>query len=211
MDELLNRFLFLKSSLWVITLLMIGFISLSVYVFYINRKIRLANRELREINKKEEEQRRKLISLNAEIEEVTASKLQFFTNISHEVRTPLTLILGPLDKLIGLLHDSPYLPDLELVHKNAGRLLRVINQILDFRKVENKQEKLKIRETEIVSFTGEVKSYFNSMAKVRNIDHLFTADTKECRVWLDPDMIEKVIVNLLSNAFKFTPEGGASR
>ncbi|MBC8602862.1 substrate-binding domain-containing protein [Parabacteroides acidifaciens] len=208
MDELLNRFLFLRSSVWVITLLMIGFISLSVYVFYINRKIRLANRELREINKKEEEQRRKLISLNAEIEEVTASKLQFFTNISHEVRTPLTLILGPLDKLIGLLHDSPYLPDLELVHKNAGRLLRVINQILDFRKVENKQEKLKIRETEIVSFTGEVKSYFNSMAKVRNIDYLFTADTKECRVWLDPDMIEKVIVNLLSNAFKFTPEGG---
>ncbi len=208
MDELLNRFLFLRSSVWVITLLMIGFISLSVYVFYINRKIRLANRELREINKKEEEQRRKLISLNAEIEEVTASKLQFFTNISHEVRTPLTLILGPLDKLIGLLHDSPYLSDLELVHKNAGRLLRVINQILDFRKVENKQEKLKIRETEIVSFTGEVKSYFNSMAKVRNIDYLFTADTKECRVWLDPDMIEKVIVNLLSNAFKFTPEGG---
>ena len=208
MDELLNRFLFLKSSLWVITLLMIGFISLSVYVFYINRKIRFANRELREINKKEEEQRRTLISLNAEIEEVTASKLQFFTNISHEVRTPLTLILGPLDKLIGLLHDSPYLPDLELVHKNAGRLLRVINQILDFRKVENKQEKLKIRETEIVSFTGEVKSYFNSMAKVRNIDYLFTADTKECRVWLDPDMIEKVIVNLLSNAFKFMPEGG---
>lgn len=167
MDELLNRFLFLKDSLLVITLLMIGFISLSVYVFHINRKIRVANRELRAINKKEEEQRRKLISLNAEIEEVTASKLQFFTNISHEVRTPLTLILGPLDKLMHLLHDSPYLSDLELVHKNAGRLLRVINQILDFRKVENKQEKLKIRETEVVAFAGEVKSYFNSMAKVR--------------------------------------------
>lgn len=208
MDELLNRFLFLKSSLWVISLLMIGFISLSVYVFYINRKIRLTNRELRAINKKEEEQRRKLISLNAEIEEVTASKLQFFTNISHEVRTPLTLILGPLDKLMNLLHDSPYLQDLELVHKNAGRLLRVINQILDFRKVENKQEKLKIRETEIVSFAAEVKSYFNSMAKVRNIDYRFTADTKECRVWIDPDMIEKVLVNLLSNAFKFTQEEG---
>lgn len=208
MDELLNRFLFLKSSLWVISLLMIGFISLSVYVFYINRKIRLTNRELRAINKKEEEQRRKLISLNAEIEEVTASKLQFFTNISHEVRTPLTLILGPLDKLMNLLHDSPYLQDLELVHKNAGRLLRVINQILDFRKVENKQEKLKIRETEIVSFAAEVKSYFNSMAKVRNIDYRFTVDTKECRVWIDPDMIEKVLVNLLSNAFKFTQEEG---
>lgn len=211
MDELLNRFYFLQNSLSVITLLMIGFISLSVYVFYINRKIRLKNRELHEINKKEEEQRRKLISLNAEIEEVTASKLQFFTNISHEVRTPLTLILGPLDRLLNLLHDSPYLPDLELIHKNAGRLLRVINQILDFRKVENKQEKLKIRETEIVSFASEVKSYFNSMAKVRNITYTFTSTMRSCRIWMDPDLIEKVLVNLLSNAFKFTAEGGTIR
>lgn len=208
MDELLNRFNFLRDSLSVITLLMVGFISLSVYVFYINRKIRLKNRELREINRKEEEQRRKLISLNAEIEEVTASKLQFFTNISHEVRTPLTLILGPLDRLLNLLHDSPYLSDLELIHKNAGRLLRVINQLLDFRKVENKQEKLKIRETEIVSFSSEVKSYFNSMAKVRTITYTFASDMKNCRIWMDADMIEKVLVNLLSNAFKFTAEGG---
>ena len=208
MDELLNRFNFLRDSLSVITLLMVGFISLSVYVFYINRKIRLKNRELREINKKEEEQRRKLISLNAEIEEVTASKLQFFTNISHEVRTPLTLILGPLDRLLNLLHDSPYLSDLELIHKNAGRLLRVINQLLDFQKVENKQEKLKIRETEIVSFSSEVKSYFNNMAKVRNITYTFASDMKNCRIWMDADMIEKVLVNLLSNAFKFTAEGG---
>lgn len=207
-DELLNRFQFLQNSLWVITFLMIGFVSLSLYVFYINKKIRHANRELRAINAKEEEQRRKLISLNAELEEATASKLQFFTNISHEVRTPLTLILGPLDRLLNLLHDSPYLSDLELIHKNAGRLLRVINQILDFRKVENKQEKLKIRETDIVAFAGEVKSYFNSMAKVRNITYRFSSSVKECRIWIDADLIEKVLVNLLSNAFKFTSEGG---
>lgn len=208
MLELLNRFYFLQDSLIIIMFLMIGVISLSVYIFYINRKMRIKNRELHEINKKEEEQRRKLISLNAEIEEVTASKLQFFTNISHEVRTPLTLILGPLDRLLNLMHDSPYLPDLELIHKNAGRLLRVINQILDFRKVENKQEKLKIREVEIVSFTSELKSYFNSMAKVRAIDYTFSSDVNACVIWIDADLIEKVLVNLLSNAFKFTPEGG---
>lgn len=207
-DELLNRFLFLQNSLWIITFLMAAFITLSLYVFYINRKIRHRNRELRAINLKEEEQRRKLIALNAELEEATASKLQFFTNISHEVRTPLTLILAPLDRLLNLLHDSPYLPDLELVHKNAGRLLRVINQILDFRKVENKQEKLKIRETEIVAFVAEVKSYFNSMAQVRNITYTCAMEVKSCRIWIDSDMIEKVLVNLLSNAFKFTPEGG---
>lgn len=197
MLELLNRFYFLQDSLGIIMLLMLGVISLSVYVFFINRKMRIKNR--------------KLISLNAEIEEVTASKLQFFTNISHEVRTPLTLILGPLDRLIQLLHDSPYISDLELIRKNAGRLLRVVNQILDFRKVENKQEKLKIREVEIVSFASEVKSYFNSMAKVRAIDYTFFSDFKSCTVWIDSDLIEKVLVNLLSNAFKFTPDGGQIR
>lgn len=207
-DGLSGRFYFLQNSLLVISLLMLGFIALSVYVFYINRKVHRTNKSLREINRKEEEQRKKLISLNAEIEKVTASKLQFFTNISHEVRTPLTLILGPLDRLLNLMHDSPYLPDLELIHKNASRLLRVINQILDFRKVENKQEKLKIREVDIVSFTSELKSYFNSMAKVRAIDYTFSSDTKTCTIWIDADLIEKVLVNLLSNAFKFTPEEG---
>lgn len=211
MLELLNRFYFLQDSLGIIMLLMIGLVSLSVYVFFINRKVRIKNHELHEINKKEEEQRRKLISLNAEIEKVTASKLQFFTNISHEVRTPLTLILGPLDRLLTLLHDSPYISDLELIHKNAGRLLRVVNQILDFRKVENRQEKLKIREVELVSFAGELKSYFNSMAMVRAIDYTFSSEMKSCTIWIDADLIEKVLVNLLSNAFKFTPEGGSIR
>lgn len=208
-DGLAGRFHFLTSSLWVITLLMVGFILLSLYVFHINRKIRLANATLRETNRKEEEQRRKLISLNAEIKEVTAQKLQFFTNVSHEVRTPLTLILAPLDRLVGLLHDSPYFSDLVLIRKNADRLLRVINQILDFRKVENDQEKLKIREGDLVAFTGEVKSYFESMAKVRQITYTFVPVPKQALVWFDPDLIEKVLVNLLSNAFKFTPEGGA--
>lgn len=208
-DGLSGRFYFLQNSLLVISLLMLGFIALSVYVFYINRKVHRTNKSLREINRKEEEQRKKLISLNAEIEEVTAQKLQFFTNVSHEVRTPLTLILAPLDRLVTLLHDSPYISDLELIQKNADRLLRVINQILDFRKVENKQEKLKVRETDLVPFAEEVKSYFNSMASVRNITYTFSGNTKHCSLWIDPDLIEKVLVNLLSNAFKFTPEGGS--
>lgn len=207
-DDLLDRFDFLQNSLGVITLLMIGFVTLSVYAFRTNRKIRSKNRELRAINRKEEEQRRKLVALNAEIEEVTASKLRFFTNISHEVRTPLTLILGPLDRLLTLMHDSPYLSDLQLIQKNAGRLLRVINQLLDFRKIENKQERLAIRETEIVSFAREVTSYFSSMARVRNIAYTFSSAMSGCRLWLDPDRMEKVLVNLLSNAFKFTPGGG---
>lgn len=207
-DNLSGRFLFLRDSLLIITLLMVGFVLLSVYVFYTNKKIRKANRALRETNRKEEEQRRKLVALNSEIKEVTAQKLQFFTNVSHEVRTPLTLILAPLDKLLIALRDSPYRADLEGIHKNAARLLRVINQILDFRKVENRQERLKARETELVAFAWEVKGYFDSMAKVRAIDYAFLADERCCTVWIDPDLMEKVLVNLLSNAFKFAPSSG---
>jgi len=208
LDRLINRYNFLQSSLAVILSLRIGFIALTIYAFRINKKMQKTNQTLREINRKEEEQRQKLIALNAEIKEVTAQKLQFFTNVSHEVRTPLTLILAPLDRMIRMLHDSPYLSDLQLIQKNADRLLRVINQILDFRKIEGKQEKLKIRETEIVSFCQEVKSYFDSMANVRNISYTIISDTKQCNIWIDTDLIEKVLVNLLSNAFKFTPENG---
>lgn len=193
-DGLSDRFYFLRNSLGVISLLMIGFIALSIYAFYINRKMRQANR--------------KLISLNAEMKEVTAQKLQFFTNVSHEVRTPLTLILAPLDRLIVSLRESPYASDLGLIQKNANRLLRVINQILDFRKVEGKQEKLAVREIDLVPFVGEIKSYFDSMASVRVISYTFTSSIKQCTLWIDPDLLERVFFNLLSNAFKFTPEGG---
>lgn len=196
-DGLSGRFYFLRNSLGVISLLMIGFIALSIYAFYINRKMRQANR--------------KLVSLNAEMKEVTAQKLQFFTNVSHEVRTPLTLILAPLDRLIVSLRESPYASDLGLIQKNANRLLRVINQILDFRKVEGKQEKLAVREIDLVPFVGEIKSYFDSMASVRAISYTFTSSIKQCTLWIDPDLLEKVFFNLLSNAFKFTPEGGSVR
>lgn len=196
-DGLSDRFYFLRNSLGVISLLMIGFIALSIYAFYINRKMRQANR--------------KLISLNAEMKEVTAQKLQFFTNISHEVRTPLTLILAPLDRLIVSLRESPYASDLGLIQKNANRLLRVINQILDFRKVEGKQEKLAVREIDLIPFVGEIKSYFDSMGSVRAISYTFTSSMKQCTLWIDPNLLEKVLVNLLSNAFKFTPEGGSVR
>lgn len=211
LDQYMDRFRFLKDSLWVISVLMLGLILLSVYIFIMNRRVRHTNRELREINRKEEEQRRKLISLNAEIKEVTAQKLQFFTNVSHEVRTPLTLILGPLDRLMGLMHDSLYRSDIELIHRNASRLLRVINQILDFRKIENTEEKLKIREMDAVVFAAEVKTYFNSLAAARHIRYTFASEAQTLPVWIDSDLMEKVLVNLLSNAFKFVPEEGSVR
>jgi signal transduction histidine kinase/DNA-binding response OmpR family regulator len=207
-DSLLNRFRFLQNSLGFISLLTVTVILLLIYTFFMNRKIKHRNRELRELNRKEQEQHQKLLALNTEIKEVTAQKLQFFTNVSHELRTPLTLILGPLNKLVTLMKDSPYIGDLQLMQRNADRLLRVINQILDFRKLENSKETLKIQATNIVPFVEEIKTYFESMAVSRQIDFRLHSDIKTATVWIDHDCMEKVLVNLLSNAFKFTPDGG---
>ncbi|MDR1202714.1 MAG: substrate-binding domain-containing protein, partial [Tannerellaceae bacterium] len=207
-ELLLNRFQFLQNSLLLISVLLVAFIVLIFYTYHINRKVYKRNRELSEMNRKEKEQQEKLLALNTEIKEVTAQKLQFFTNVSHELRTPLTLIIGPLNKLTMLMKNSPYLSDLLLIRKNADRLLKDINQILDFRKLENSKEQIKVHATDIVSFAGEVKTYFESMAQSRNIDLSFHSEMEKEIIWIDSDKIEKILVNLLSNAFKFTPDGG---
>ncbi|MDR1624284.1 MAG: substrate-binding domain-containing protein [Tannerellaceae bacterium] len=207
-ELLLNRFRFLQNSLFLISVLLVALIILIFYTFHINRKVYKRNGELSEMNRKEKEQQEKLLALNTQIKEVTAQKLQFFTNVSHELRTPLTLIIAPLNKLAMLMKDSPYLPDLLLIRKNADRLLRDINQILDFRKLESAKERLKVHAADIISLAGEVKTYFESMARSRNIELSFHAGMEKEMVWIDSDKIEKILVNLLSNAFKFTPDGG---
>jgi signal transduction histidine kinase/AraC-like DNA-binding protein len=186
-DYLSSHFRFLENSLLLISLLMTALVASLIYVFYIYRK---------------------LIALNTEIKEVTAQKLQFFTNVSHELRTPLSLILSPLHKLAGLLKDTPYFHDIQLMQRNSDRLLRVINQLLDFRKLENSKETLSLRETDLVAFAGEVKTYFDSMAEARQISFGFQAAMRTAPVWIDTDKMEKVLLNLLSNAFKFTADGG---
>jgi signal transduction histidine kinase/DNA-binding response OmpR family regulator/DNA-binding LacI/PurR family transcriptional regulator len=186
-DYLSSHFRFLENSLLLISLLMTALVVSLIYVFRLYRK---------------------LIALNTEIKEVTAQKLQFFTNVSHELRTPLSLILSPLHKLAGLLKDTPYFHDIQLMQKNSDRLLRVINQLLDFRKLENSKETLAIRETDMVAFAGEVKTYFDSIAEARGIAFGFHAEMRTTMVWIDTDKMEKVLLNLLSNAFKFTPDGG---
>lgn len=207
-NKLKKNFAFLENAAWTITLSFIVIASLFIYVFIINRKIRKYNTALQLQNKREEQQNKKLIALNAEIEQVTAQKLQFFTNISHEIRTPLSLIIGPLDRLIREEHRAGILQDLQLMHKNAGRLMKVINQLLDFRRIENDKQEVNIEETNIIEFVGEVKSYFERMAQLQHIKLDFYHDMPATTIWIDRDMIEKVLVNLLSNALKFTDEGG---
>ncbi len=141
--------------------------------------------------------------------ELNQVKLRFFTNISHEFRTPLTLILGPLERLLASGgSNSSIEKHYVLMHKNASRLLRLINQLMDFRKTENKQMKLHARKSNISSFISEVMQSFEDLAQEKQISFEMKSDSNSILLWFDRDKMDKIMFNLLSNAFKFTPKGG---
>lgn len=141
-------------------------------------------------------------------EELIALKTRFFTNITHELKTPLTLISSPVDDLLNKPLDDSTKRSLTLVKKNADRLRRLVNQILDIRKIESGGEKLKIQEYDIIKFTKQVISQFKGQSLKRNIYLQFKHHRNSMIVWFDQEKLEKVLFNLLSNAFKFTPDDG---
>lgn len=135
-------------------------------------------------------------------------KLRFFTDISHELRTPLTLISGPVEYVLA----NTQLPadareQLQVVERNTNRMLRLINQILDFRKIQNKKMKMQVQRIDVVAFTRKIMENFDSVAEEHHIDFLFETEKAELYLWVDADKYEKIIFNLLSNAFKYTPNG----
>lgn len=144
-------------------------------------------------------------------EELHQMKLQFFTNISHELRTPLTLILGPLEYLIksgNTLNFGQKAYQYHLIQKNAHFLLRLVNQLLDFRKLDQGIINLQVRKGDLTSFIRDVTEPFQFVAREKQIAFQLPNPDKEISIWFDPDILEKTIYNLLSNAFKFTPKGG---
>ena len=140
---------------------------------------------------------------------MTDLKLRFFTNISHELRTPLTLILGGIEDVKK--HDS-LTPrgenSLTLAHRNAKRMLTLINQLLDFRKIVKNKMELKISRVDLVPLVEDALDDFREMASERRIELLFTLSRRSVLVWVDIERMESVVYNLLSNALKFTPNGG---
>lgn len=145
------------------------------------------------------------------MQEMDALKTKFFTNISHEIRTPLTLISGPLKKLIEQKEDFNWKKDyhlINLMNRNLIRLQHLVDQYLDFRKVDHKNFNLKVVKADIISYLNEIKQAFDYVAEEKNIDFRLKADYPVMEAWFDPEIIEKVTFNLLSNAFKFTPENG---
>ncbi|MEH6307666.1 two-component regulator propeller domain-containing protein [Olivibacter sp. CPCC 100613] len=136
-------------------------------------------------------------------------KIKFLTNLSHEFRTPISLIMGPVDNLIEQAREPGQSSQLNLIKRNTRRLLNLVNQLLDFRKMEEKELRLQCTPGNFVFFIEEVSDSFNDLANRKKIDYAFYTSLSTASVWFDHDKIERILFNLLSNAFKFTPEGGA--
>lgn len=137
-----------------------------------------------------------------------AMKIKFLTNVSHEFRTPLTLILAPIDKLLQGDYDIQLKEQVSLINKNARRLLNLVNQLLDFRKMEMKELKLQKKQGDIVAFLRDTTYSFKDVGEKRNIKLVFNSTYGILDVNFDHDKIERILFNLLSNSFKFTLEGG---
>ena len=178
-------------------------------LFYYLQENKKINKKL-EIQKEEiSAQRNQLIELVAKVKEATDAKFNFFTNISHELRTPLTLIMGPLEAALSSskLHFT-IKNNLDFIQRNALRLLRLINQLMDFRKVEENKMKLHASENNISRFVTEIANAFNDIARKKSISYNIVTRVNDLNIWFDVTMLDKVLFNLLSNAFKFTSQNG---
>lgn len=141
--------------------------------------------------------------------QIDEAKLQFFINISHEIRTPMSLIISPLIRLMESDKDAGRQRVYSTIYRNADRILHLINQLMDIRKIEKGQMVLRFREVDIIGFINDVCQTFSSKALEKNIACAFRhEDDEELKLWISPTALDKIFMNVLSNAFKFTPEGG---
>jgi signal transduction histidine kinase/ligand-binding sensor domain-containing protein/DNA-binding response OmpR family regulator len=136
-------------------------------------------------------------------------KIKFFTNVSHEFRTPLSLILSPLDKILKHCNDAELKKQLLLIHRNAKRLLNLVNQLLDFRKMEVQEFKANLTIGDIVAFIKDISYSFSDISEKKDIKFFYTSELSSLEAYFDKDKLEKIIFNLLSNAFKYTPSYGS--
>lgn len=179
---------------WMILLYCLGialFIGLAIYVISIYNNLRQ----------------------RVEIEQqVTDIKLRFFTNISHELRTPLTLIVGPIENILQTERINQNVrSQLEIVQSNSQRMLRMVNQLLEFRKVQNQKMKLKVQQTLLSELVEDTSANFKKEAYEKHIHFEIINKAEDSTVWVDRARMDTILWNLLSNAFKFTPAGKAIR
>ncbi|MCC3160670.1 substrate-binding domain-containing protein [Hymenobacter sp. 15J16-1T3B] len=169
----------------------------------INRQLLLQNEEIRA-------QRNQLEALAQQAQADTEAKLRFFTNLSHELRTPLTLILGPVEELLtsGAVLSEAQRQDLALVRRNTQRLLQLVAQLLDFRKMEVGKTAVRATQGDLVGFVREIVELFEKPAQLRGVELRLVSPEPQLVAWFDGNILDKVFFNLLSNAVKFTPDRG---
>lgn len=176
-------------------LMMLGLIYM-IILFIVNRE---------KIKQQLDVERIKVRQLN----EVNDIKLRFFTNVSHEIRTPLTLIIGPLERIKNTEMPQELMKtQVEIMYRNANALLRLVNQLLDFRKLETGNLRLELQRGDMVLFIREIVNSFSQMARDKDIRLKFSAYNESILSYFDADKLEKILNNLLSNAFKFTGKQG---
>jgi len=178
---------------------------------HLAREVEDRTRDLREANHLLEDRNQEIQKMAEQLHESDQMKLRFFTNISHEFRTPLTLLLGPTEKLLGkedFRDTAAVKQELELMYRNERRLFKLINQLLEVRRVETDNLRLSVAEDDLAGYLRDIYRLFIPYAEKKQVDFSFNAEPDSARVPFDADKIEKIFYNLLSNAFKYTPVKG---
>lgn len=194
---------------WLAGLLILS-VLLAAYSIFSQYKLNKKKRTLELQNKKITVQRNQIKSIAQEVKESNEAKTNFFTGLSHEFKTPITLILSSVESMFDnkAIKESKLSRDVVLIYNNSKRLLRLINQLLDFRKIEDRKFILKASEVNLFEFSNHIFKDFEREAEKRNINFSLHTNNKDLKIYLDRDLIDKVYFNLLSNAFKFTPNNG---
>jgi signal transduction histidine kinase/ligand-binding sensor domain-containing protein/DNA-binding response OmpR family regulator len=188
---------------WRTSFALVSFSILFIFLFFIFRRLILMRARLIHEARLEQMRREKT-------EELYNVKMQFFTDISHEFRTPLSLILAPLQKIItSFENDTGLAKQIQLIRKNGDRLLRLIDQIVDLRKIDLNKMKIDLSRGDIIRYVKELTNSFEDIAQQRSIALEFSSVIDSYEIWFDEGKLEKIIYNLLSNAFKFTPDKGS--
>lgn len=205
-----RNLLFLSLTvLFLISVLLIQLFRMNRHKNKVNKKLELTNIAINNQKSELAEQRDQLLILSKNLEEATQSKLVFFTNISHEFRTPLTLLTGPLENIISkekLSEDGLRLA--KLMRRNVHVLLKLIEQIIEFRRYENGKMQMYFTLGDLKTFLKEICDSFIELSKKKRINFSFLPTQDDFTVWFDSDKMEKICYNLISNAIKFTPENG---
>ncbi|MDN3583854.1 hybrid sensor histidine kinase/response regulator transcription factor [Mucilaginibacter flavus] len=186
------------------------FLLVSLILYVRHRGIRKLERQF-DAKQTEIEAERKLTNEREEAQrmhQLDLMKIKFFVNISHEFRTPLSLILSPIDDLIKITDKPAQQHHLTMIKRNSKRLLNLVNQLVDFRKMEYNELKLSLNKGDIIQFIKDVSSSFTDVAHQKQIEFLFESEINSFTTKFDHDKIERILFNLLSNAFKFTSAGG---